>query len=335
MNIQICTSLEKIKKDAEEIRERTDAIGGLKNVFCVACGGSLGSLYPLEYLLRCESATLHCESISSNEFVFAPPKRLGKDSVIILLSASGGTPETCTAAKKASEAGAIVISMSSNEKAALFENADYQWVSFHDAFESATFALTDSCQALYFGFELLRMYDNYAHYEEAQRAFEVLPIVHHRAMRTIDRRIVPFGEAHKSDKVIYTVASGASYSAAYMESICLIMEMEWVNSFAIHAGEMFHGPFEIADGNTPFMLFMSNGRTRKLDERALRFLQRYSGRVTVIDANELGVSILGDNVEEFFSGIINWVAAFAYGKGLALAKDHPIREWRYMKKIAY
>lgn len=335
MNVNTYTSLEEIRQNAAEIQKKTEEYGGLKNVFCVACGGSLGSLYPLEYLLRCESASLHCESISGNEFVFSAPKRLGKDSVVILLSASGSTPETCAAAKLASEAGAVVISISSNPEAKLFEHADYKWVCSHDAFESSTFALTDSCQALCFGFELLKLYDGYEHYDEAKRAFEVLPIVHHRALRTIDRRVVPFGEAHKADKVIYTVASGASYSAAYMETICLIMEMEWVNSFAIQAGELFHGPFEVADGNTPFMVFMSNGRTRKLDERALRFLQRYSGRVTVIDANEMGVSILGDNVEEFFSGIINWVAAFAYGKGLALAKDHPIHEWRYMKKIEY
>lgn len=329
------TTHNEIKATAEKIVADIRADGGLKDVFCVACGGSLGSLYPLEYLLRSESKSIHVESISSNEFVYASPARLGKNSVVVLLSASGNTSETLAAAEHAKQTGATVITLSRRTEAKLHQVADYKWTCSVDAFDSENFQFCDSCLVLRFGFELLKICDNYKHYDEAVQAFDVLEIVHKRALRQIERRTAPFGEAHKSDKVIYTVASGPSLSAAYMLSICLIMEMEWVNSSTIDAGEMFHGPFEVADNNTPFVVFMSNGRTRCMDERALRFLQKYSTRVTVIDSNELGLSQIGPNVEEYFSGALNWIAAFAYGKGLALAKAHPIHEWRYMGKIPY
>lgn len=331
----IYTQHDEVKAAAERIYESMKDSGGLKDIFCVACGGSLGSLYPLEYLLRCNAGSIHVESVSANEFLCAPPARLGKSSLVVLLSASGTTAETCAAAESARESGATLIGLSKKPNTKLHSFSDYAWVCSVDAFDSENFKYSDSCLLLRFGFELLRLYDNYEHYEEAVNAFDVLEIVHKRALRQTERRALKFGEEHKNDKIIYTVASGPSLSASYMLSICLIMEMEWVNSFAIDAGEMFHGPFEVADNNTPFVVFMSNGRTRSMDERALRFLQRYSTRVSIIDSNELGLSHIGPNVEEFFSGTINWIVAFAYGKGLATAKAHPIHEWRYMGKISY
>lgn len=48
------------------------------------------------------------------------------------------------------------------------------------------------------------------------------------------------------------MGSGAAYGAAYMESICIFMEMQWLDSSSIHTGEYFHGPFEITDANRPF-----------------------------------------------------------------------------------
>jgi len=324
-----------VTADIEAIYNKIEKIGGIKDVFCVGCGGSLANLYPLEYLLRSESKSIHAESITGNEFVYDAPERMGKNSLVVLLSATGGTPETCAAAKTAKSAGATVITISGKADAPLHENGDYKWNCSVDILDSETYDRYNSCLVLQLGFELLRLYDDYSYYDEAMNAIDLIPQMHKKLVRQISQRTIPFGEAHKADKVIYTVASGPSLFAGYMQSICLFMEMEWVNSFCIHAGEMFHGPFEVADNNTPFVVFLSNGRTRIMDERALKFLERYSGRVTVIDSNELGVSIVGPNVEEYFSGVLNWVAAYAYGKGLAVAKDHPFGERRYMGQIEY
>ena len=329
------TTHDEVTETIEAIYKKMKTQGGIKDVFCVGCGGSLANLYPLEYLLRSESKTIHAESITGNEFVYDAPKRLGKNSLVVLLSATGGTPETCAAVKTAKAAGATIITLSGKEDAPLHENSDYKWVCSVDIVDSETYDRYNSCLVLQLGFELLRLYDDYSYYDEAMNAVNLIPQMHKKVMRQISKRTIPFGKAHEADKVIYTVASGPSQFAGYMLSICLFMEMEWVNSFCIHAGELFHGPFEVADNNTPFVVFLSNGKTREIDERALRFLAKYSGRVTTIDSNELGVSIVGPNVEEYFSGVLNWAAAYVYGKGLAVAKDHPFGERRYMGKIEY
>ncbi|MFX6163933.1 SIS domain-containing protein, partial [Acinetobacter baumannii] len=90
-----------------------------------------------------------------------------------------------------------------------------------------------------------------------------------------------FAEAWKSEKVIYMMGSGPSFGAAHQESICILLEMQWINSASIHSGEYFHGPFEITEPGTPFMLLKSSGRTRPLDDRAIRFIERYQGKLQI------------------------------------------------------
>ena len=65
--------------------------------------------------------------------------------------------------------------------------------------------------------------------------------------------------------------------------------MQWIHSACIHTGEYFHGPFEITDCNAGFVVQIAEGSGRELDERCLRFLQKYAKRFEVLDAKELGL----------------------------------------------
>ncbi|HIV87771.1 MAG TPA: SIS domain-containing protein, partial [Candidatus Pygmaiobacter gallistercoris] len=320
MAIQYTTG-EQVRQAVEEICGKLEAKGGLQNVFCVACGGSLSNLYPLYYLLRSESKKLWAQEINANEFVHAAPAGADERALVVCMSMTGTTPETVAAAKKAKELGATVITIAGTEDSPMSAYGDYRWIfSNETAGTQVDYAACNMALALRLGFELLRVYEGYAHYDKAMAGFSVLDRSVHHARAMVQKRAVRFGEEHKDDPVIYTVGSGPSYNTAYAFSICILLEMEWINSSCIHAGEMFHGPFEIADFNTPFVIFMSEGKNRYLDERALRFLQRYAGRVSIIDAKELGVSIIAPEVEEYFSAIYNWVVAYEYAKELAIAK---------------
>lgn len=80
------------------------------------------------------------------------------------------------------------------------------------------------------------------------------------------------------------MSSGATHEVAYSTSICLMMEMQWINSGTFHSGEFFHGPFEIVDKDVPFILLMNDGKTRNIDARALTFLERFDTKTEVVDA---------------------------------------------------
>ncbi len=67
------------------------------------------------------------------------------------------------------------------------------------------------------------------------------------------------------------MGSGPSFGAAHQESICIPAGNE-NQPASIHSGEYFHGPFEITGRAMPFILPQSSGRTRPLDDRAIRLL---------------------------------------------------------------
>ena len=144
-----------------------------------------------------------------------------------------------------------------------------------------------------------------------------------------------FAEAWKTEKVIYMMGSGPSFGAAHQESICILLEMQWINSASIHSGEYFHGPFEITETGTPFILLKSSGRTRPLDDRAIRFIERYQGKLQIIDVEKVGIDALHASVREYFCGLLHNCVLDVYNLALATARNHPLTTRRYMWKVEY
>ena len=123
--------------------------------------------------------------------------------------------------------------------------------------------------ALLVAVETLQQTAGYENYDKFYEGLGMITGIIRNARKHVQVRAEQFAETYKDDTVIYTMGSGAGYGAAYMESICIFMEMQWLDSSSIHTGEYFHGPFEITDANRPFMIQISEGSTRELDERAL------------------------------------------------------------------
>ena len=94
-----------IKAIVAEILENKKDEGGVKNIYFVGCGGSLGALYPAKTFMERESLTLKSGWVSSNEFVHSTPRDFGKNSIICLACHKGNTPETIAAAKLGKEMG--------------------------------------------------------------------------------------------------------------------------------------------------------------------------------------------------------------------------------------
>ena len=169
----------------------------------------------------------------------------------------------------------------------------------------------------------------------AQQGAGMITTVIRKARAHVAQSAMDFAEEYKNDSVIYTMGSGAGYGAAYMESICIFMEMQWIHSGTIHTGEFFHGPFEVTDANTPFVIQVSEGSTRELDERCLKFLHTYAKRIEVLDAKELGLSVIDPAVVDYFNhSLFNNVYPI-YNHALAETRQHPLTTRRYMWKVAY
>lgn len=329
-----------IKDIIAQILESKKESGGVRNLYFVGCGGSLGALYPAKQFIERESCSLKVGWVSSNEFVHSVPRDFGGNSVICLACHKGNTPETIAAARLGKQMGAAVIILTWLEESEIIEFGDYI---VHYSFDASPdhlagdidYAGEKTMCALQVAVELLNQTEGYAHYDAFQQGAGRITGIIRKARAHVADRALAFAEEYKNDNVIYTMGSGAAWGAAYMESICIFMEMQWIHSACIHTGEFFHGPFEVTDANTPFMIQISEGSARELDERCLKFLYTYAKRIEVLDAKELGLSTIDASVVDYFNhSLFNNVYPI-YNHALAEARQHPLTTRRYMWKVEY
>jgi fructoselysine 6-phosphate deglycase len=144
-----------------------------------------------------------------------------------------------------------------------------------------------------------------------------------------------FAHACKDTKVLYSLASGPDFSQSYVFCNCYMMEMQWINAIPIHAGEFFHGPFEIIEQDRPVVLLMGQSNSRFLEERALTFCKRYTKKLFVIDTKEVNFK----NIEEAYRGVIALLVlnnvCRLFSQTIAVVREHSLDIRRYMHLVEY
>ena len=321
------------KDIVSEIVTKKSKEGGVKEVFFVACGGSLTAFYASKFFLESQTVGLKVGYCTSNEFVHVPPSSLGKNSVVVLASHRGNTPETIEAAKASKTRGATTIVLTYFEDSPITEVGDYSVK--YEWGEGARAGYQKPATGLRIAVELLDQVEGFKYYKEMQEGFDKVSDIVRRGRASFEREAVQFAREYRDEKLIYTMGSGCAYGSAHQESICVLLEMQWIHSASIHSGEFFHGPFEITDENTPFIILLSHGRVRPLDERALKFLRRVAKKIMVVDANDLFIDELDDSIAEYFNGLILTNALGVFNEKLANERNHPLTHRRYMWKEQY
>lgn len=319
-------------KQVKEIVDSILAKGPVKTVYFVGCGGSLAGFFPAKYFLSCEAKTLKVGYINSNEFVYATPKEVDESCVVILASQRGNTPETVEACKTAKKLGALTVGLTFQVPSPLSEAADY--VIHYEFGDESVVENQKPSYAFKLALELLNRVDGYEKYDELVSALTKLDAIVKKAAADIVPYAIKYAWEFKDDQVIYTMGSGGSWGSAHQEAICIFMEMQWINSSVIHSGEFFHGPFEITDKHTAFLMMKSTGRTRALDERALRFIERFNDRIMIVDPKEYGSDALGA-LSEYLDPLFHTNVIRVFNNLLADARNHPLSVRRYMWKFAY
>lgn len=304
----------------------------VNHFYFVACGGSKALFDPAQYILDREleiPATVY----SSNEFVHRAPKALNENSVVITCSHSGNTPETVKATEIARAKGATTISFSHLVDSPLWNTTEfpihYNWADESDASDynnAALYALV---------FHILNELQPNEKYVRALKCVDKLPKVFQKNVEKYSKSADAFGSDYKREPLIYTMASGANYGVAYSFAVCLLMEMQWIHSNAIHSGEYFHGPFEATDYDVPFIIIKGLDECRFMDERAHAFCQKYSKRITLIDAKDFDMAGIDEDLKGYFCPLVVGVVLRKYADCIADHRGHPLSVRRYMWRMEY
>lgn len=305
----------------------------LTNVFFVACGGSFAQMHLPKYAIDRQAKTLVADAYNSAEFLARDMPRLGASSVVVLCSSSGNTPETVEAAKFARTRGAYTIGITQKADSPLAAAVD-TCVGYENA--QATSSIDAGGGVLLrIVFGLLAQREGNTNGKAIIAAMEKLPALVKAAQDQHAESVLQWASDSKREPVIYTMGSGPNHGVAYAFAICILQEMQWIHSQGIHSGEYFHGPFEITDFDTPIIMLLGTGPSRKMDERALAFAQKFSKRVLVLDIEKIDALGVSREALEYLQSMIFTPLLRNYAIRLADDRGHPLTVRRYMWRMDY
>ena len=316
---------------AKQIKEVKQNI---KQVYWVACGGSVIDLYPAHCLLTAESPQIESGIYTAAEFNMMTPAALGSDSVVITCSHSGGTMETIEAKELAKSRGAFVLAMTNNSGSKIDTGKwpcwVYEWKDNTPQSERpAGFSLTLAEDLLVAeGGKDKRN----AFAEGIVRLDDIISTAKPAIESKLGRRFVDL--CHEHD-FLYILGSGPTFCQTYGFAICSLMEMQWQNCSYINSCEYFHGPFECTESGVFYFLQMSSGVTRPADERAFRFLKDHTDALMVLDSAEYGMLDIDESVRSYLDPIFFYEMNVSLRGIRGKAFNHDPEMRRYMGVVEY
>lgn len=302
----------------------------IETVYVVSCGGSLATLQPIRYILERETDKVAVGSYSANEFVNDPPRRLNEKTLVVLNSQGGGTPETVAAAKLAASRGALTAAYTTAPGSAIAEAVDCPIWYYDDPVNPYPLVLSIFPEVYQTAFALLDVLEGTKRLPDIETAMLALEGVCKQAVMEHRAQAREFAAAHRTEPVIYTVSAGLDSCVAYILTNCSFMESVWRHSSPVHAGEFFHGACEAFDRETPVVAFMGLGAWRPVEERAVKFLQRITDKLTVLDAAGLDLDALPAWTRPWVAPLVLHSLASEYCLQLSNLLGHPMSSRRYM-----
>ena len=326
---------DEVKQTVKKAVNKMEHEGGIKQVIWIGAGGSFGGFYGANYFLHQESKKLFSSIYTSGEFVYAQPKNLDHNSLVVLCSMRG-TSETIDSAKVAKEHGATTIALYVDESD-LVKVCDFKIKYESLALDESRLERVNGSIGLCIAMNLLQEVEGYDDFETAMKTFDLLDPIYRKAVDYTTPLAKEWAELNKDQKTIYVIASGPAYGAAYVFSICNIEEMLQLNSPTIHSYEFFNGPFEVTDKSKSIFQLLATGKTRPEDERALKFEQRFGGKkLYVLDGKEIGLDDIKPEVSPYFNHpIFSSILNNVYMRELSYATHESYETRRYMWKEDY
>jgi fructoselysine-6-P-deglycase FrlB-like protein len=320
--------------DANKIVDDIVASRDIDQVYWVACGGSLIDLYPAHFLVQTEGVSVTSGAYTAEEFNLYAPKRLGENSLVVVCSHSGKTPECLRAVEVARSKGAPVVVQTDDGDSPIAKTDSVVWV--YPWGDDVPVAEVPAGISLLLATRLLEDRDGWVLGDEMREGIRLMDgiLAESRAEIAADFG-AKFVDFCKQNPFFYILGSGPNYSQTYGFAICSLMEMQWQDCAYIHSGEYFHGPFEVTDENAAYFLQLGSGAARKMDERALAFLKTHTDRLLVLDALDYGMGRVPASARDYLDPVLFYCANVQLRNERGKVYDHHPDVRRYMGVVEY
>lgn len=316
-----------------EIEAKVDEISKkkFKNIFLLGSGGSIAIMYPFEYMLNSISTIPTYAEIAS-EFMLQNHKQFGEDSLVILSSLSGTTAETVAAAEFCKQRGATTLGLVGEMGTALANIVDYPIANYA---ENDFAADSINLQMYIVIFRLIHNNGEFQDYERFISQLEAIPDQLVQVKQDSDKKAEEFANKYKDETYHMLVGSGTAWGRTYAYSMCVLEEMQWIPTKAIHAAEFFHGTIEIVDENMSMILLKSEDETRPLMDRVENFANDFTKKLTIFDTKDYALEGISTEFRKYLAPLVLATALQRVSIHLENKRGHSLDKRRYYRTLAY
>ncbi|MGQ4915502.1 MAG: SIS domain-containing protein [Candidatus Asgardarchaeia archaeon] len=248
----------------------------IKEILTTGCGDSYFAAIAGEYFLEKYTET-YTKAVQAFEFVNHYRSR-GKESAIICFSASGRTPLTLKAAKKAKSNGMHVIAITNFENSPLAQISDVTFsTNVKDAFGPPTVVSTTAVLAILILAINYGMLSKQSVENDTNKAYIQLKQLPNFVDKIYERTDIMennmnFAADTRSIKDFFIIGTGPGYISALFTQ-AKFKEMSWVHSEAVMLEEFCHyGLIPVDEKSAVILLDISNSGKGKL-KMLIQFLK--------------------------------------------------------------
>jgi glucosamine--fructose-6-phosphate aminotransferase (isomerizing) len=231
-------------------------LDSIDRIYIIACGTAYHAGLQGKVLIE-NFARIPTEADLSSEFRYRSPI-IDKNTLFICISQSGETSDTLEALREAKRKGARILSICNVVGSSVTRESDdvlYTWAGPEIAVAS-TKAYTTQLICLF----LLSLYMGRTRgtlpakeYDRIVGELKKLPAKMTEALGT-DEHVAKLAKKFFVREQIFYIGRGSDVGTSYEASLKL-KEISYINSFAIAAGELKHGPIALINRGTLFIVF--------------------------------------------------------------------------------
>ncbi|BAK35197.1 putative sugar isomerase [Microlunatus phosphovorus NM-1] len=298
---------------------------GVKNVYFLGAGGSYAEMMPYALLLQTKS-TLPGVAAVAQEFMLVPDTAFGEGSVAVFVSATGSTPDVNKAIDWAKAKGAVTVGFTGDADSPFAQALDHVFLSSAHSYDIQLLLLVTG---------LLQRRGEFADYERFADQLALLPSLLVDVAKQADSKASVFANKHRDVEYLFVVGSGNVWGYAYLYSMCVLEECQWLHTTRVHAAEFFHGSLELIEKDTTTLLFYGEDETRPLMDRVRSFVDLYCDDVTVFDTADYPLEGIDPSFRALLSPLVIGTAASRLSTHLELVRNHRLDVRRYYRVVEY
>lgn len=315
-----------------EARNQLEAIAnnicqqGLSNIFFSSVGGSQAMMEPFADMIN-EMSPIPVYCVLSSTLVMTGHNQLNQNSLVFMSSKSGDTPETVAGAQYLKEKGCTIVSIVEKKDSPLEKLSDYSFVYEEGRPQELVLYLLIG--------KILNNQGFFDQYNQFADELKELPAVLVSVRKTVDDKAIEYCKNYHNEPYQIWIASGNLWPVCYSYAMCVLEESQWIRTKSVSSSEFFHGTLELIEKDVCTTLLITEGKTRSLDLRVKKFLEKYTNKLTVFDCKDFVYPHISDEFRPLLSPVVMNAILQRISKNMEVITNHSLDIRRYYRKVDY